>query len=67
MVCPHGQRGLSQCRQGGSIFRDFVRMSFVDGSLLKIDYFIFSIIFKQAFIATLQSNLLYIMCFQFIC
>jgi len=39
MVCPHGQggRGLSQCghfadKGEGSVFRDFVRTSFMDGS-----------------------------------
>jgi len=33
MVYPHGQGGLSQCGQGGrrSIFRHFVRTSFMDG------------------------------------
>jgi len=37
MVCPHGQ-GVEPvrtfCGQGGSIFRDFVRTSFMDGPLL---------------------------------
>jgi len=41
MVCPHGQRGRgiepvrTFCGQGGreSIFRDFVRTSFMDGPL----------------------------------
>jgi len=38
MECPHGQgvcvcggRRLSQCGQGGSVFRDIVRTSFMDG------------------------------------
>jgi len=32
MVCPHGERGSSQCGQGerGSIFHDIVRTSFMD-------------------------------------
>jgi len=35
MVCPHGQEGLNQWTRGkgGSIFRDFVRSSFMDGPL----------------------------------
>jgi len=36
IVCPHGQGGgrSGQCGQGvGSIFRDFVRTSFMDGPL----------------------------------
>jgi len=40
MVCPHGQgrgEGSSQCGQGerGQFYRDFVRMSFMDGSLFQ--------------------------------
>jgi len=33
MVCPHGQAGrdLIQCGQGGSIFIDFMQMSFMHG------------------------------------
>jgi len=33
MLCPHGKGGVVQCGQGGrgSIFRVFVRTSFMDG------------------------------------